>query len=198
MLKILQPKTQKESEHLHKGPEAPEAPFDKCSKTDSDCIKRTPRLDGDTNKNHITPESNNSSEPGNDSNHPGEQSQPSHDRSEQFYWEANRIIIEEAVRDDKSQPSQIEEDQEPSQTPGRVTNEVSSGGEEWQIFDKLEDDERQSGQFLEVSVSQEKFHEVLESSGIPVDKIKHMNLETVTIEKDGEYINYYRRKGDLM
>lgn len=63
---------------------------------------------------------------------------------------------------------------------------------EWQIFGKLEDDERQSGQSIEISVPQEKFHKALESSGKLVvedisEIIKDMNLETVCIE---------RRKGE--
>ena len=71
--------------------------------------------------------------------------------------------------------------------------------EEWQIFGKLEDDESQSGQSK--GVPQEKFRNALESSGKLVDGdipeiIKDMNLETVCIEKDGQYIDCYKRKGE--
>jgi hypothetical protein len=50
---------------------------------------------------------------------------------------------------------------------------TSSTSEEWQKFSKMEDDERQSGQFLHVSVPRKKFHEAIESSGIAVGDISN-------------------------
>ena len=85
----------------------------------------------------------------------------------------------------------------------RIESQQSTtpSSEEWQIFDKLEGDEGQSGQSIDVSVPQEKFHNVLESSrklvveDIP-EIIKDMDLETVCIEKDGQYIDCYKTKGE--
>jgi len=73
--------------------------------------------------------------------------------------------------------------------------------DEWRIFGQLEDVERQSDPPpLEISIPHKKFHEALVSSGIVVgdipEIIKDMNLETVCIEKDGQYIDCYRRKGE--
>jgi hypothetical protein len=93
------------------------------------------------------------------------------------------------------QPEQLTPTQEELTEAKKTSDDYVS--EEWLIFSKLEDAERQSDQFLEISVSQKLFHEALESSGIDIPEIiKDMNLETVCIEKDGQYSDCYRRKGE--
>jgi hypothetical protein len=93
------------------------------------------------------------------------------------------------------QPEQLTPTQEELTEAKKTSDDDVS--EEWPIFSRLEDVERQSGQFIEISVSQKLFHEALESSGIVVEDIpeiiKDMNLETVCTEKDGQYIDCYRR-----
>jgi hypothetical protein len=63
----------------------------------------------------------------------------------------------------------------------------------WQIFSKMEDDERQLDPFSEISISEEKFHKALEVSGISkshqhdvtMEIIRDMDLESVCIEDKG-------------
>jgi hypothetical protein len=107
-----------------------------------------------------------------------------------------------SIAADTKSSSEVKETTTTSLPTDRIqakTNEQQSASEEWQIFGKLENDEMQSGLSIEISIPQNLFHEALESSGkfvvgdIP-QIIEAMNLETVCIEKDGQYIYCYRRK----
>src|SRR5262249_44943111 len=91
------------------------------------------------------------------------------------------------AQENLTEPSQelpmdrIEPNEEPSTTPP---------SEEWQIFNKLKD--------AEGRVPQKLFHEALESSGKFVvediaEIIEDMNLESICIEMDDQFIDCYRK-----
>jgi hypothetical protein len=70
------------------------------------------------------------------------------------------------------------------------------------MVNRLEDEQRQSnqdGKLAEISVSEAKFCEALESSGIPLDIIEELDLESVCIGgEDGNITTCYRRKGEAL